>query len=95
MADDCFGNLVMTETRMKCLLCSAMMTRKMYDQWCLRGYTQYHLQRSGFQSLVPSTAPILPQFHTCPVLRDLAAFTTQESYQTREQGQQVSNVSVS
>ena len=74
LAESCYGPQLFTEVGLKCPLCSSMMTRRMYEQWCLRGFIQHYLARSGFRFPALNTAPILPQYTNHPVLLDLSRF---------------------
>ena len=80
----CFGVQIFTEVGIKCPTCSTMMTRQMYEQWCLQGFTQHYVARSGFQFPSFSTAPVLPQYRTIAPLHDLSQFQPLQPYQVSD-----------
>ena len=88
MPQECFGLQVFTETGIKCPICSSMMTRQMYEQWCLQGFTQYYLSRAGFQFACLSTAPVLPNYRTIAPLHDLSRFQPLQPFQVTDNGVQ-------
>ena len=84
MTEECFGTQLFTEMGAKCPTCSQMMTRAMYESWCLKGFVQYYVSRSGFQYTSHSTAPILPQYQTIAPLHDLSQFAPLQSFQVSD-----------
>ena len=81
LTENCFGPQIYTEVGLKCPVCSSMMTRRMYEQWCLRGFVQHYLSRSGFKFPALSTAPILAQYTSYAPLMDLSRFAPVQPFQ--------------
>ena len=84
MPEGCYGAQIFTEMGAKCPTCSQMMTRTVYESWCLQGFVQYYVARSGFQYASHSTAPILPQFQTSAPLHDLSRFAPLHPFQVTD-----------
>ena len=88
IAENCIGEQIYSEVGMKCPLCSTMMTRKQYEQWCLQGYIQTKATSLGMRYMTQTTAPLVAQYGTSPILYDFMHYQPRWPYQMRNIGTQ-------